>query len=227
MRAMHSFPQIILLIVKKDLITEWRNRGLFSGMILFSIMVVLIFNFALELETKSSPALVSGIVWTTLVLTGVIGLNHTMPSEKESACLDGLLLAPVDRTALFFGKAVSIWIMMLIVTAILIPLLFILYGSPLWNSGLLATLVLGTAGYALSGTLLSTLSMQSRFRDLLLPVILLPVIFPLLLAAVKASNGFLQGLPYTEIETWVNLLLVYDAVFAGLGLMLFDTVIEE
>ncbi len=227
MKAMHSFSQIILMVVKKDLITEWRNRGLVSGMVLFSILVVLIFNFALDLETKSGPALVSGIVWTTLVLTGIIGLNHSMPSEKDSACLDGLLLAPVDRTAIFFGKAISVWIMMLIVAAVLVPLFFILHGSPLWNPGLLVILVLGTAGYALSGTLLSALSMQSRFRDLLLPVILLPVTFPLLLAAVKASNGFLQALPYTEIETWVNLLLVYDAIFTGLGLLLFDTVIEE
>lgn len=224
---MRAFLRTVFIIVEKDIITEWRNRGLFSGMILFSILVVLIFNFALELETRTGSALIGGLIWTTLLFTGIIGLNHSMPVERDTACLDGLLLAPVDRSVIYFGKVVSIWIMMLIVAMILLPMFFILYDYTLFSFSLIAVILLGTFGYALCGTLLAAMAMQSRYSDLLLPLILFPVTFPLFLAAIKASGGILQRLPLSEIEPWINLLLVFDVIFVGLGMMLFDPIMEE
>jgi heme exporter protein B len=227
MMEIQAYWRALTTIVWKDLSAEWRTRNLISSMLVFSILIILIFNFALELETRTGAAINSGILWVTLIFAGVTGLNHSMPSEKDMTCLDGLLLAPVDRTVIYFGKAISIWLIMMLVAAILLPLYSILYNTNLFIPGLILTISLGTAGYALSGTLLSSLAMQSRTRDLLLPIVLFPVVFPLLLSAVKASSAFLQALPQTDAQLWVSLLVVFDVLFAGLGLILFDPIMEE
>ncbi len=115
MKGIIRYWQTIQTIVWKDLSAEWRTRSLLSGMLVFSILIILIFNFALELETRTGAAINSGILWVTLIFAGVISLNHSMPAEKDRACLDGLLLAPVDRTAIYFGKTISTWSIMLLV----------------------------------------------------------------------------------------------------------------
>jgi heme exporter protein B len=219
--------QVIRAILWKDLVVEWRSHELVSGMLVFAILAILIFNFALELESHTSAGLSSGILWVTLVFTGTIGLNRSMAAERDKGCLDGLLLAPVDRSAIFFGKVLGSWLFMLLVAAILLPLYSVLYSVNLINAGMLMVVVLGTAGYALTGTLLAAMSIQTRTRDMLLPILLFPVAFPLLLAAVKAGSGFLQGFSMVENQSWVALLVVYDVIFTALGLMLFDVIMEE
>jgi heme exporter protein B len=222
-----EYLQAVRAILWKDLVVEWRSHELISGMLVFAILAILIFNFALELEIHTSAGLSSGILWVTLVFTGTIGLNRSMAAEKDRGCLDGLLLAPVDRSAILFGKVLGNWLFMLLVAVILLPLYAILYSVNLVNTGLLLVVILGTAGYALTGTLLAAMSIQTRTRDMLLPILLFPVAFPLLLAAVKAGSGFLQGFTMVENQAWIALLVVYDVIFTAMGLMLFDVIMEE
>lgn len=196
-------------------------------MLVFAILVIFIFNFALELDAKTRSNVTAGILWVTFAFAGSLGLNRSMAIEKDRGCIDGLLLAPVDRSAIYFGKTIGNLIFMLIVVAIVIPIYSILYNINLFNPGLLLVIFLGSIGFVTVGTLLASMAVQTRTRDILLPILLFPVEIPVFIAAVKASMGFLQGLEMSEIMPWINLLIVYDIVFTAVAFMLFDYVVEE
>ncbi len=222
-----SFFQAMGAVVWKDLTAELRSREIFSAMLVFALLVVLIFNFALELEAGTRATVAAGVLWVTFTFAGTIGLNRSMASEKDRGCLDGLLLAPVDRSAIYFGKMAGNLIFMLIVEAVVIPVFSLLYNINLINPGLVAVTLLGSIGYIAVGTLLSAMAVQARTRDILLPILLFPVVIPVVVAAVKASTGFIQGIPLDEITPWINLLVVYDIIFLTAAWMIFDKVVEE
>src|SRR5512142_148246 len=205
-----SFFQAMWAVVWKDMAAEWRSRELLSAMLVFSLLVIFIFNFALELDPVTRSAVTAGILWVTFVFAGTLGLNRSLAMEKDRGCLDGLLLAPVDRTAIYFGKAIANLVFMLAVALIVLPIYSVLYNVNLFNPGLLLVILLGAEGYVAVGTLLAAMAVQTRTRDILLPILLFPVIVPVLVAAVKASSGFLSAAPIDEITPWINLLLVYD-----------------
>lgn len=222
-----SFVRAVGAIAWKDLAAELRSRELLSAMLVFALLVILIFNFALELDVKTRATITSGVLWVTFAFAGTLGLNRSMAVEKDRGCLDGLLLAPVDRSAIYFGKVISNLAFMLIVEAIVLPVYSILYNTNLLIPGLVGVILLGSIGYVAVGTLLSSMAVQTRTRDVMLPILLFPVIVPVLVAAVKASSGFLQGLPMDEIMPWLNLLVVYDIIFTAIAFMVFDYVVEE
>ncbi|MEY2820310.1 MAG: heme exporter protein CcmB [Chloroflexota bacterium] len=223
-----SFFKAMMAIARKDLAAEFRSRELLSAMLVFSMLVILIFNFALELDVKVRQSVTAGVLWTTFAFAGTLGLNRSMAVEKDRGCMDGLLLAPVDRSAIFFGKAISNLVFMLVVEAIVIPLYAMLYNETrIFQLEFLGVLLLGSIGYIAVGTLLSTMSVQTRTRDVLLPILLFPVAVPVLLASVKASGGIVAGLPFEEILAPLNLLIVYDVVFIAASFMIFDYVVEE
>jgi heme exporter protein B len=222
-----GYLRALWAVVWKDLAAEMRSRELISAMLVFALLVILIFNFALELDARTRTSVTSGVLWVTFAFAGTLGLNRSMAMEKDRGCLDGLLLAPVDRSAIYFGKAIGNLIFMLLVEVIVIPIYSILYNTNLINPGLILSILLGSTGYVMVGTLLSSMAVQTRMRDVLLPILLFPVVIPLFIAAVKASAGFLQGLELSEISPWLNLLVVYDVVFSAIAFMVFDYVVEE
>ena len=222
-----SFFKAVFAVAWKDLAAEFRSRELLSAMLVFALLVILIFNFALELDPTTRRAATSGILWVTFTFAGTLGLNRSMAVEKDRGCLDGLLLAPVDRSAIYFGKVISNLAFMLIVELIILPVYSVLYNVNLFIPGLLLVILLGSIGYASVGTLLAAMSVQTRTRDILLPILLFPIIVPVLLAAVKASSGFLTGADMTEIMPPINLLIFYDIVFTAVAFMVFDSVVEE
>ena len=222
-----SYFATISAVVWKDLAVEMRSRELLSAMLVFSLLVIIIFNFALELDAKTRANVTSGVLWVTFAFAGTLGLNRSMAMEKDRGCLDGLLLAPVDRSAIYFGKTIGNLVFMLIVEAIVFPIYSILYSINLFQPGLILVVFLGSIGYVAVGTLLSSMAVQTRTRDVLLPILLFPVVIPLFIASVKASAGFLQNIPVDEIWPWLNLLVVYDVIFTAVAFMVFDYVVEE
>jgi heme exporter protein B len=222
-----GFFRALSAVVWKDLAAELRSRELLSAMLVFALLVILIFNFALDLEPKTRATVTSGVLWVTFAFAGTIGLNRSMAMEKDRGCLDGLLLAPVDRSAIYFGKVLGNLVFMLIVEAIVLPVYSILYNVNLFNPGLILVILLGSIGYVTVGTLLASMAVQTRTRDVLLPILLFPVVIPVLIASVKGSTGFLQGLEMTDIWPWLNLLIVYDVIFTAVAFMVFDYVVEE
>jgi len=222
-----NFIKVVAAVVWKDLRAELRSRELFSAMLVFSLLIILIFNFALELDIKTRQSVTAGVLWATFAFAGTLGLNRSMAIEKDRGCLDGLLLAPVDRSAIYFGKVISNLAFMLMVEIIVLPIYSVLYTVNLFQPGLLLVILLGSIGYVAVGTLLSAMSVQTRTRDILLPILLFPVVIPVLLAAVKASNGFLAGAELADILLPINLLIAYDIIFIAVAFMVFDNVVEE
>jgi heme exporter protein B len=222
-----NYFQAISAVVWKDLRAEFRSWELISAMLVFSLLVILIFNFALELDIKTRQSVTAGVLWATFAFAGTLGLNRSMAIEKDRGCLDGLLLAPVDRSAIYFGKFFSNLAFMLIVEAIVLPLYSVLYNTNLFQPGLILVILLGSIGYTAVGTLLAAMSVQTRTRDILLPILLFPVVFAVLLAAVKASGGFLDDSTFADVSFPINLLIAYDIIFVAVSLMLFDTIVEE
>lgn len=227
----HAFTspyfRAVWAVISKDLSAELRSRELLSAMVVFALLVILIFNFTLELDAETRSSVTAGVLWVTFAFAGTLGLNRSMAMEKDRGCLDGLLLSPVDRSAIYFGKTLGNLVFMLIVEVVVLPIYSILYNINLFDPGLILVLLLGSLGYVVVGTLLSTMTVQTRTRDMLLPILLFPVVIPLFMAAVKASSGFLDGVDFAEISMWVNLLIAFDVIFTAVGFMMFEYVIEE
>src|SRR6187455_1223829 len=171
-----SFVKAVSAVVWKDLQAEFRSRELFSAMLVFSALMIVIFNFALELDVKVRQSVTAGVLWSTFAFAGTLGLNRSMSIEKDRGCMDGLLLAPVDRSAIYFGKVISNLAFMLIVELIVLPVYSVLYNINLFIPGLLLVILLGSIGYVAVGTLLAAMSVQTRTRDILLPILLFPII---------------------------------------------------
>jgi heme exporter protein B len=220
------FLPAVIAIVRKDLQAELRSRELLSSMLMFALLSVLIFSFALELDRLARQEVVSGVLWVTVVFASILGLNRSLASEREGGSFDALLLAPVDRAAVFFGKLVGNFIFALVVGVLLLPLMSVLYNMPLLNGWLLLTLTFGTLGFSITGTLLATMTVQTRARESLLPIVMLPVVLPVLIAAVNASTGILRAAD-TNWVTWLQILTSVNLIYLVLCFLLFAYVIEE
>jgi heme exporter protein B len=222
-----AYGRAVGAVVWKDIAAELRSKELLSGMVVFSLLVVIIFNFALELDRQARVNVVAGVLWVTFIFAGTLGLNRSLSMEKDRGSLDGLLLAPVDRSALYFGKALGNLLFMLLVEIIILPVLSVLFNLPLLTPLVFLVIVLGSVGYAAVGTLLASMAVHTRARDVMLPILLFPVAVPVLIAAVKASDGVLAAAAWADIAPWLNLLLVYDVIFIAVAYMVFDYVVEE
>ena len=222
-----SFWQAALSITRKDLRAELRSRELVNTMGLFALLSVLIFSFALELDRVARQEAVSGVLWVTVVFASILGLNRSMAMEREQASLDALLMAPISRAAIFAGKLLGNFLFTLIVGLVLLPLMTMLYNLPLVQPWILLLLLLGIAGFSTVGTLLATMTVQTRARESLLPIVMLPLTLPVLLAAVRASTAILSSAPQDDWMAWPQILLVADVVYLTLCFLLFEYVIES
>ncbi len=226
--ALARYLRALGAIIWKDLVAEMRSRELLASMLVFALLVILIFNFALQLNLQVRENVTAGVLWVTFAFAGTLGLNRSMGVEKEQGRIEGLLMSPVDRSVIYFGKAFGNLIFMLMVEAVVIPVYALLYNTDkLFNMGLLGVVLLGSIGYVGVGTLLSSMAMQTRTRDILLPILLFPLAIPVILPAVRATGGFLEGLAAADLMSSLNLLIVYDIIFVTLSFLFFEYVVEE
>ncbi|MFQ3568693.1 MAG: heme exporter protein CcmB [Aggregatilineales bacterium] len=221
------FLSAVLAVIRKDLQAELRSRELVSSMGLFALLSILIFSFALELDRVARIEAVSGVLWVTIVFASILGLNRSLAMERDQGNLDALLLAPIDRVAVYFGKLAGNFIFTIIVGLVLIVMMTVLYNISLLNGVLLLALLLGTLGFTTVGTLLATMTVQTRARESLLPIVMMPVALPLLLAAVRATTGILNQAPQEMWLAWLQILAVLDVIFLTLCFLLFEYVIED
>jgi heme exporter protein B len=222
-----SFLGKVIAIIHKDVITELRTKEMFSSMLVFSLMAVFIFSIALDLAASDPLDTTPGLLWVTIAFAGTLGLNRSLAQEQENQCIDGLLLAPMDRSAIFFGKALGNMLFMSVVELVVVPVFAVLFNVPLLRGSVWLVIVLGTAGYAAVGTLFSTMAVNTRAREVMLPILLLPVSVPVFISAVNATGGFLAGDPVSEVANWLQLLIAYDAIIIAISFMTFDFVVEE
>jgi len=222
-----SFLRKVFVIVQKDVAVELRTKEMLSSMFVFSLLVIVIFSFAFELRVENVRKVAPGVLWVTFVFAGMLGLNRSFVMEKDRGCLEGLLLCPVDRSAIYFGKMLGNVIFMTVMEAMILPIFSILFNISLFQPVLLLIVVLGTLSFAGVGTLFSAMAVHTRSREVMLPVLLFPIVVPAMIAAVKATGGILDGQPVSEIVHWLRLLAVFDVVFFAISFMTFDYVVEE
>ncbi len=221
------FLKAVASIARKDLRIELRSRELVSTMGLFALLSILIFSFALELDRSARQEAISGVLWVTVVFASILGLNRSLAMERDQGNLDAMLLAPIDRVAIFFGKLAGNLAFALVVGLLLLPIMSILYNQSLVRPWLLAVLVLGTLGFATVGTLLAMMTVQTRARESLLPIVMMPIALPVLLAAVRATTAILTDIPLEDWIAWPQILVVVDVIYLVACYLLFEYVIEE
>jgi len=221
------FFRKVWAILVKDMAAELHTREMISAMLVFSILAVLIFSFALDLRGATARAAAPGVLWATVAFAGTLGLSRSLAREQQTGCMDGLLLAPVDRSAIFLGKALGNVILMGLVEVVLLPLFSALFGVPLLRPGVLLVTALGTLGYAAVGTLLAAIAVNTRAREVMLPIMLLPLAIPALIASVQATGVLVEGGALGYATGWVRLLVVYDLVIVAVALVTFGYVLEE
>lgn len=219
----------IWAVARKDLLTEGRSKETLNGLLFFAALVLLVFGFALGPDPARLSQAASGVLWVGFILTGMLGLTRAFQAERENECLEGLLLYPGDREALYLGKLLGNMVFMLALEVAVFPCFAFFYNMALWDAlpGLLLTAALGTVGFAAVGTLFAAMTMHLRAREVLFPLLLLPFVVPVLLAAVKATEAFLRGAGQPEASPWLALLALFDLVFVTVSLFAFEWVVEE
>ncbi len=222
----------MMAIVEKDIIAELRTKELFTSMLVFVLLTLVIFNFAFGLDIQSDMVnLASGILWVAFLFAAVLGLNRSFVHEKDGDCLDGIMLSPVDRSAIYIAKVIGNLIFISIVELITVPifvLFFIQDASEINFLFLFLTVIFSNLGIAAIGTLLSAISINTRARDLMMPILFFPIIVPVLIAAVKSTSiALIASSPITDIYAWLQLLLVYDMIFLLISYMTFEYILEE
>lgn len=221
------FFRVVLSIIRKDFQAELRSRELIGSMGLFALLAVMVFSFALELDRLARIESISGVLWVTIVFASILGLNRSMAMERDQGNLDALLIAPINRAAIFVGKLVGNFVFTLVIGLVLLPLMTILYNVSLFHPLLIVVLLLGTLGFTTLGTLLAAMTVQTRAREALLPIVMMPVILPLLLAAVNASTGILNASPQNDWAQWTQILVVLDVIYLIICFLLFEYIVEE
>ena len=217
-------------MLRKDLLLELRTKESVPAMALFSVTVFVLFHFGLDRDTLDGE-LASGVLWVTLLLAAVIGVVRLFAAEREQGGIEALLLAPVDRTALFVAKAAALLGFLLALELVAVPAFgLLLLGPDLLEAlpELLAILLLADVGMAAVGALVAGLAAESRARELVAPLLLLPLYVPLLIAAARGTEPLFRGAQGTEdLGRWLGLLTLYDVVFVLLSVAVFDYLIED
>ena len=222
-----SYWRKVWAIISKDVMAELHTREMVSAMLIFSVLAMLIFSFALDLRGAMARAAAPGVLWATVAFAGTLGLSRSLAREQQTGCIDGLLLAPMDRSAIFFGKALGNLVFMVIVEIILLPLFSALFDVELLQTGVLVVTALGTVGYAAVGTLLAAIAVNTRAREVMLPILLLPLVIPALISAVQATGSLVEGGTMTEVGGWVRLLVIYDLIIVAVSMLTFEYIVEE
>ena len=217
------------LIAAKDLRLEFRSRTAFLSSLVFTALVLAIFNFARDPTVLSGADMAPGILWITFCFAGLLGLNRAFQLERENRTLDGLLLAPLGRTALYLGKAIANLVFVGTVEAVALPLFALFFNVPILPvlAPLVGVIALATVGFVFVGTLLSAIAVNTRFAELMLPVLLLPFLVPPITSAVQLTARLFEGRPFSELTAWLKLLVGYDIVVIVTAILVFEFTLDE
>lgn len=226
MSVRNGWLRPVAALVRKDLITELRTREVVTAMLVFAVMTLVMFNFALRLRAENFRVLAPGILWVTLVFAGTLGLNRSMSSEQLNQCIDGLLLAPCDRAVIFLGKAITNVAFTLIVALVVLPVMAVLFDEAMVRPGVWLVTILGVIGYSGAGTLIAAMAASTRAREVFLPILLFPLALPLLTAAVIATSGFVDGAPFGDFGSWIGVIVAFIVMFWTAGTLLFEPLVE-
>lgn len=219
----------IWAIVFKDIITELRSKELVTSMLTFAILILIIFNIAFNLSAELIRFAAPAILWVSFTFAGVLGLSRSFAIENEGNSIVGLLLTPVDRTLIYFGKMIGNLIFVLIVEILVIPLFVLFFNENLFSNIISLTLiiVLGTIGFVSVGTLLSAIAINTKLREVLLPILLFPIIIPVIASSVKLTASILEGNSINFSDSALQVLVSFDIIFIAASAVIFEFVLDE
>ena len=220
---------VVRELLWKDLVLELRTREILTAMTVFAMLVAVVFSFAFSPSPQDALRLLPGMLWVTLAFASTLGLSRSFVLERDQQCLEALRLYPFDPGLIYAGKLLSNLLALLAVEALLLPALAVIAGVNLLPhlGPLTAVLLLGSVGLVAAGTIFSAMSVSTRIREVLLPVLLFPLTSPVLISGVRATLHLLAGRPWTEVLPGVRLLAVFDIVFVVIGYLVFEYVVEE
>lgn len=224
---MSGFLRPVLALLWKDILLETRSKDFVVAVLVFSVLVIVVFNFAIEITPHTAVLVAPGVLWVAILFGGVLGLTRSVGAEMESGNLHGLLLAPVGRDAIFFGKVASNLLFMLLVEALVFPVFAVMFNLPIAEPGLIVIAVLATLGIATVGTVFAAIAASTRAREVMLPLLFFPVALPAIVAAVEATGLLLGDGSLGDTARWIVLLVAFDAVFLVVAPLAFKLVIEE
>ncbi len=216
-----------LAVVWKDVVLETRTKDTVVSVLVFALLVIVVFNFALNPTPQSVGLVAPGILWVAFTFGGVLGLTRTFAIEKERGGMQGMLLTPVGRDEIYLGKVLSIFVLMIAVEVVTFPIFAVIYDLPLLAPGFIPVAVLATVGIAAVGTLFSAMAVNTRAREVMLPLLFLPIAVPVVVAAVEASGPALASDPWGGALPWLPILAVYDAVFLVVCSIAFGYVVQD
>ena len=215
----------VLAILWKDIVLELRTKDIIVSVLVFALLVIVVFNFAVTPTPQTVAFVAPGILWIAFTFGGVLGLNRSVALERESGSFHALMLAPVSRDLIFFGKMLGSLLFMLLVEVAVFPVFAVLYNFSLLIPGLIPIAVLATVAIASVGTLFAAIAANTRSREVMLPLLFFPAVVPVVIAAVEGSTAVLQG--GSAFDRWIPFLLAFDAVFLVVCPFAFQLVAEE
>jgi len=219
----------IWLIIWKDIITEFRTKELLAAMFVFALTILLIFNFSFSYYIEDVHEVTSGMLWISFIFAGVLGLSRSFALEKEGNAIMGLMLTPIDRSDIFIGKFLSNTFFVFFTQIILLPIFIIFFNIELSVRlfELVLVFLLGSIGFVSIGTLFSAISINTKLREVLLPILIFPVIIPVVVSAVKLSNTILSGESIITSSGSLKLIIAFDIIFVLACSLVFEYVLEE
>lgn len=222
-----SFLSKSLAVARKETIAELRTREMVFAVLVFTILVIVIFNFTAGVDQEVIRAAAPGLLWATFSFSGTLSLNRTFVREKENGCLEGLMSCPASREVIYVGKVLSNLLFMLVIEIIALLVFTLLFNIYVLSPPLLVITLLATFGFATVGTLFSGLSANTKAREMVLPILFLPIVLPVIIAAVRGSEQVLAGKSWAGLSPWFQLILAFDAVLSVVSFLVFPYVIEE
>jgi heme exporter protein B len=225
-----KFLQIVWLVMRKDLVIEIRSREILYTTVFFAVSCVVVFAFGFVREGRPVEDAASGILWIAIAFSGTLALGRAFERERQTETLRALMLAPVDRPALYVAKLVGVLVLLLLVEALVVPLVALMFHAPLFAAPLtmIGLLLAGTVGFTAVGTLFAAMLVRARSRDVLLPVLLYPITVPVIIAGVRGTAALLQA--ETDVgmaRAWLSMLVFFDVVFITLALWTFEPLMTE
>lgn len=217
----------VAAILWKDILLEARSKDIVVSTLVFSLLVIVIFNFALDPTPRVVGLVAPGVLWVAFVFGGVLGLTRSFALEKDLGNVYGMLLAPVSREQIFFGKMLSNYLFMVSVEVVAFPIFAVLFNVSLAVPLLIPVALLATLGIVTVGTVFSAMAVNTRAREVMLPLLFLPVALPVIVAAVEASGLIIRGDGLSDMARWIPFLIVVDAVFLVVCPIAFNLVVEE
>ncbi|HWS83993.1 MAG TPA: heme exporter protein CcmB [Ktedonobacteraceae bacterium] len=221
---MRIFFLHVIAILWKDIRYELRSKQTWLGMGMFALLVLVIFNFTFDLRVDNVSAVAPGVLWIAFIFASLLGLGRTLAAEREQNSMDRLLLCPVDRKAIYLAKLLGNLLFIGVVEIVALPIYTLLFNVPL-PAALLLIVLLGTLGIATIGTLFSVMAAATHARELLLPILVFPVIVPVVISVVRATQQLM--VPTVNEPPWIGLLIAFDVIFLSVSMFTFQYVIEE